>query len=670
MIVFFFLSSLVHAQYQSQFKRRINRKRKRSNAILLIILLFISQSLTAQSIKTKQHADRTLSSIEKIQPSLKKLDTLRALFQYYMDAKDSLVYTVLGILKSNAIKDHDENYWGWYYYQRSFMERFPVGDSYLPTIDSAISKAKSIGNNELHVRALSEKTMYFWRNQRYNLALETGMEAVNLSEAHHFIQFLPYRYITLSGIYGNLGDTTRQYAMGVKACNAADTLNDLEAKAYCYGALANILAEKKEYGRAIQLLQSVMNWFATLDMQFSIACTHLSMAKAFVLMPKPDSAKLHARISLNYFLISGNKGLQKDAGAMLAGIYEKLNVIDSAIYYYNFCIEIGIGNKNILANESFHRSLADIYLNRQEYQKAAYHLQTYTLLHDSILNTEKNKSIEEISVKYETEKKDNDIVLLKKDKALKDQLLSKQQLLRNTLIIAIILLLLLGALVFNRVQLRKKIEQQQAITRERDRIITDLHDDIGATLSSMNIYGDLAANTWESHPQESKKMVNKISGTSKELMGRMGDIIWSMKPADEEKYTLESRLKNYSNELLSPKNIVCEFDIDEKLAASITNPEARKNILLIVKEAINNIAKYSEASKAIVSLKQESNNAILVISDNGKGYEAGLVKQGNGLLNMQQRSKQLNADCTTITRPGEGVIITCIFPIAIFSHKV
>ncbi len=212
------------------------------------------------------------------------------------------------------------------------------------------------------------------------------------------------------------------------------------------------------------------------------------------------------------------------------------------------------------------------------------------------------------------------------------------------------------------------LAKQQMLLNERNRISADLHDDIGATLSSMNIYGDLAANVWDTKPQESRKMIEKISVTSKDLMNRMGDIIWSMKPADEEKYTLEARLKNYSNELLTPKNIECDFDIEEKLAASITNPEVRKNILLIVKEAINNIAKYSGAINALVSLKQQNETVLLTISDNGKGYAVENIPKGNGLNNIQHRCKQLEGTCIIKPIVGNGVTVVCSFPMTKISH--
>lgn len=215
---------------------------------------------------------------------------------------------------------------------------------------------------------------------------------------------------------------------------------------------------------------------------------------------------------------------------------------------------------------------------------------------------------------------------------------------------------------------RMQLEKQLAIQRERERIVSDLHDDIGATLSSMNIYSDLAGNIWEDKPGESKKLVDKISVASKELMGRMGDIIWSMKPSDQEKYTMEARLKNYCGELLTPKNIVCEFDIDAALDAAIINPEIRKNILLIAKEAINNIAKYSEAAKAVIVFKKENDIAVFSIQDNGRGFDNLQMKQGNGLANMEQRCKAIGGKIQVNSNAGNGVHIICHLPIANISY--
>ncbi len=296
---------------------------------------------------------------------------------------------------------------------------------------------------------------------------------------------------------------------------------------------------------------------------------------------------------------------------------------------------------------------------------------------DSISKANTESSLNELTVKYELQKK--------------EVLIAKQEynLLRRKILLYVIIFVAAAGLLFFVISfLRLKKQQRQKMERlkaaeetrllienkmaregERERIIADLHDDVGATLSSMNIYGELANKIWYEKPEESKQMVEKISASSKDLMDRMGDIIWSMKPAGIEKYTLETRLKNYCLELLTPKNILCEFEVDEKLAGSVTNPEVRKNLLLIAKEAINNIAKYSNATKAVLSFREQQQQIILAISDNGKGMDLEKIKYGNGLQNMEQRCKFLQGVFTIESPAAGGTKLTCSFPMAIISHS-
>ncbi|MCL6261708.1 histidine kinase [Aquiflexum sp. TKW24L] len=212
-----------------------------------------------------------------------------------------------------------------------------------------------------------------------------------------------------------------------------------------------------------------------------------------------------------------------------------------------------------------------------------------------------------------------------------------------------------------------KAEQAKSVTKERERIIADLHDDVGATLSSLHIYGDLAGKVWESQPEKGKEMVDKIRDQSKELMGRMSDIVWSMKDPKNEKYSLRSRIRNYANELLSSKEIlfadVLASDLDEK----IVQPELRRNLLLVVKEAMNNIAKHSQASRVRLVLYEKEGQLILKINDNGQGLDVMKVQNGNGLGNMQKRCQQMNGKLTVESQKGNGTTLICAIPMATIS---
>ncbi|HMO61261.1 MAG TPA: histidine kinase [Ferruginibacter sp.] len=241
------------------------------------------------------------------------------------------------------------------------------------------------------------------------------------------------------------------------------------------------------------------------------------------------------------------------------------------------------------------------------------------------------------------------------------------------------LLLLNTGLIFKSRLLEKNvIQSQQQLIDEyerneqlmkklsgiRQKISSDLHDDIGASLSSLHIYSALAENIFDQKPGKAKELLREISTNTQQVMDRMGDIVWAMQSAADEHLTIEAKIKNYGSSLLAAKNIKCIYNIAPDATLRITNMEARKNILLMIKEALNNVAKYSAADTAEVNLYMDSSNLVVTIKDNGKGFNTGTVILGNGIRNMQHRAQILGGICTILTAPGHGVTLTCLLPIA------
>jgi signal transduction histidine kinase len=212
------------------------------------------------------------------------------------------------------------------------------------------------------------------------------------------------------------------------------------------------------------------------------------------------------------------------------------------------------------------------------------------------------------------------------------------------------------------------LEKQLVILKEQERISSDLHDDIGSTLSSISIYSELADKYYQTFPEKSQDMIQKISKQSKELMSRIEDIIWSLKPNTEHNISIKKKIQEIALESLALKNILFTLEVDENTDLLVTEPELRKNIVLIIKEAIHNIAKYSEATEAKISIQYDQKNIVLSISDNGIGFDQNNIKKGNGLGNMKKRTSDMNGICSIQTAKGSGVIITCHIPIARFRY--
>lgn len=198
----------------------------------------------------------------------------------------------------------------------------------------------------------------------------------------------------------------------------------------------------------------------------------------------------------------------------------------------------------------------------------------------------------------------------------------------------------------------------------KQKISQDLHDDIGASLSSLRIYGAIAEKTFSQNPEKAMEMLGKISDQSKVLMENMGDIVWSMKINNTTATSLETKVKNYSVELLEDSNIDFSFHIAPSAETILKNATARKNVLLIIKEALNNIAKYSKASQAKLFINITGRQLELKITDNGIGFDVVQKKEaGNGLQHMKNRAAELGGNLVIESVIGSGTSLMVSLPV-------
>ncbi|HMK03489.1 MAG TPA: sensor histidine kinase [Ferruginibacter sp.] len=215
---------------------------------------------------------------------------------------------------------------------------------------------------------------------------------------------------------------------------------------------------------------------------------------------------------------------------------------------------------------------------------------------------------------------------------------------------------------------QKEIEKLHVREQERSRIAKDLHDDIGSTLSSIHVYSSVASKSMDKDAEKARDALQHINENSRRVLDTMSDIVWAMKTNEDGVNSLEGKLKNYGYELLTPLGINCNYIIDQEAEKKISNMAARKNILLIIKEAINNIAKYSEATASGVSITLKDAWLLLEIYDDGKGFAGTGHGRGNGLQNMKERARDLGGALFINSEEGKGTRITCEIPITTISN--
>jgi ligand-binding sensor domain-containing protein/two-component sensor histidine kinase len=210
---------------------------------------------------------------------------------------------------------------------------------------------------------------------------------------------------------------------------------------------------------------------------------------------------------------------------------------------------------------------------------------------------------------------------------------------------------------------RIRINRVVAMERMRSSISRDLHDEIGSSLSSVQIMSAFAEESIDSTPADAKRWVNRIGGNTKEMMEKMRDIVWTLNSSDEISGNIITRMNQYISHTLEPKDIECRLTADEKVNESLNDFARKRNVYLIFKEAVNNAAKYSDCKQVNISLMNESNRLRLTISDNGKGFDTTSSSTGNGLNNMRKRAAEINATIEITSSTGKGTVVSLVMPI-------
>jgi len=296
--------------------------------------------------------------------------------------------------------------------------------------------------------------------------------------------------------------------------------------------------------------------------------------------------------------------------------------------------------------------LANWYAGQKQFEKAFTSLKRGYAVNDSLRGQEIILQLKRMEDEYQHDKKEKEIALLKKDQELKTLSLSRQKVLNTTILIVFIAAAIIGILLVNRYRVVNNIKRQVAIERVRNHIARDLHDDIGSTLSSINILSQVAL----SKNENTQDYFQRIKDQSSRMMENISDIVWSINPNNDTMKQVIIRMREFASEIIEPANMHYTFteEVSEDL---ILDAAKRKNIFLIVKEAINNAVKYSEASQLTIALHQKNQILTIQINDNGKGFDEATIRSGNGLRNLRERTHEINGTITIASNPGSGTAI-------------
>lgn len=487
-----------------------------------------------------------------------------------------------------------------------------------------------------------------------------------------------------------------------RSLKMAESVNDMESQSFAFANLGIIFHDQQRYDEAIEYLTKALRIIEETGNKKNLAMTFENLANSHLakkdftiagdyynrayktyieLGEKRSVARIHVNRS-EYFLLTGKFREALEDAALAADLYRQTRNPNGSIYanmasakaldslgqyvasriYAMQALDTAIAISNKQMELESYQFLQESSFNAGDYRSAYFYLQKAEMAEDSIFNDKNLNLVNNLKTLYETEKKENQITLLNKDKELAIAGVKREKTIRNFVMMGAVLILVIGVLLFNRYRIIQYNRQQS----ERMRISHDLHDEVGSTLSSIGMVSAFVANRMQANDHtKAVTLVEEIASSARQMGDDMNDIIWAINPDNDQFESVINRLRNFASRISESRDIVLDFKFDQSLLNYNIGMETRKNLYLICKEAINNSVKYSGGKNLKVHFSNPARSILRVmVTDDGAGFNPEAGAEGNGLRSMKHRAAQLNAVLKIVSEPGNETGVILEMPLA------
>ncbi len=205
---------------------------------------------------------------------------------------------------------------------------------------------------------------------------------------------------------------------------------------------------------------------------------------------------------------------------------------------------------------------------------------------------------------------------------------------------------------------RSREERLVELEQVRRRIATDLHDDIGSTLSQIYLLSEVVRQRVDRDHSEVAEPLKMISSASHEAVSSMSDIVWAINPRKDHLSDLVQRMRRFASDTFAARDIAFRFrvpdaEVDVRLGANI-----RREVFLIFKESVNNVVKHSDCTQADIEFQMADASLLLKVSDNGRGFSTVKDSDGHGMASMRERAGSIGGQLDVVSKEGAGTTVT------------
>lgn len=550
-------------------------------------------------------------------------------------------------------------------------------------------KAEQITREELpYARAISDKKNLFgaltrlgtiqYRRGKFDEALVYQLEVQREAEKLNKPEIMGISSLNLGLTYMDL----KRYDEALAYYNAA--LRSFEAIQFTAGIgasyinIAEVLRNQKKHKEALETAFKGEKMLISSGNNLHLAYMYGLMGKIYLSLG--DNPKRLEYLQKALALSEENKDefMIAQTYADLGRTFMEAGDMPKAKQYFEASLEIAekMQQKSLILENYAH--LRNWHLMQKNFDQAAVFDEQFTAGMDSVFNAKMVEKVADSETKYETEKKESAIRDLENQNRIQN--IRTYSALAGILGLLVLLYLMrrayrqkqrlsaqqeeLQRATIERLETERKVvalnahlEGQQL---ERLRIAEDLHDDFGSGLSKISLLSEVAK---RKTPVSGE--LDKISAAAKELLLKMGEIVWALNYHNDTLPSLAAYIRRYAGGFFEDSGIRCFFDIPELPAIHLSG-EQRRNVFLVVKETLHNTLKHAEAGKVDIRFVQDQNNLEIRIQDNGKGFDAtALEKAGNGLLNMERRMQSMGGSIEVSSTPGTGTVTRIRLPLEV-----
>ena len=215
---------------------------------------------------------------------------------------------------------------------------------------------------------------------------------------------------------------------------------------------------------------------------------------------------------------------------------------------------------------------------------------------------------------------------------------------------------------------RYRVARLLAVERVRMRIAADLHDDIGGSLSRISIQSEVACREAAALGEQPRRRLVEVADSARGLVDALGDIVWSVDPRRDDLVSVCRRIREYADDVFSDSGVRWAYAASGKLESVQLDPQTRRNLFLLLKEAVTNVARHARARSVSLKIELTNHKLRVELQDDGRGFDTTALEPGDlsdhhGIASMRARAEQLGATLTIESSPASGTMLRMQLPI-------